>query len=157
MVQFRKLTTALSVTLLMTACGASMKQKLTAEMPSPYRTSAEAGDAEAQYKLGLAYAANTGSDKHRRQAIYWLCSAAVQGHASAQYELGQLYAGNVAPGEGELGNRASAYFWFTAAASQGEVAALDARAMVAKDMEPANILEAKQRATRWRQAQCGKP
>lgn len=157
MVQFRTLTAALSVALLITACSASTKQKLTGEMPSPYRTSAEAGDAEAQYQLGLAYAANTGSGKHRGYAIYWLCSAAVQGHASAQYELGQLYADSLTAREGELANRSSAYFWFTAAASQGKLEALDARAMLAKDMQPATILEAKQRATHWAQAQCGKP
>lgn len=157
MVQLRVLIAALSVALTLLGCSKSLQQKFTAEVPSPYRHSAEAGDAEAQYKLGLAYAGNVESDKHRKEAIYWLCSAAVQGHKSAQYELGRLYVRSGATADGELDNRASAYFWYTAAASQGHVEALDARAGVAGDMSATSILQAKQRATQWRRARCVKP
>ncbi len=157
MVQFLTLIAALSVTLSLLGCSKSMQQKFTAEAPSPYRHSAEAGDAEAQYKLGLAYAGNVESDKHRKEAIYWLCSAAVQSHKSAQYELGRLYVRSGATGDGELDNYASAYFWYTAAASQGHDEALDARAGVAEDMNATSILDAKQRATQWRRARCVEP
>ena len=157
MVQFRTQIAVFVFASVMLGCSQSMQQKFSAADPSPHRHAAESGDPEAQYNLGLAYAGDVASDEKRKEAIYWLCSAGVQGHAGAQYELGRLYQRSGTQGDGELSSRASAYFWYTAAASQGKTAALDARATLAKDMDAASILEAKQRATYWRRAQCVKP
>ncbi len=146
--------------LLTTGCIGPLKESVQSEPPSPYLSRAEAGDADAQYQLGRAYARNAGEDSRPERAIYWLCRAAVQGHVAAQYELGGWYersgAGG-ARGSRYLSDFGSAYFWYTAAASQGEDKAFAARARVIKDMEPGEIVEAKRRATRWRQATCVKP
>jgi TPR repeat protein len=52
-----------------------------------YRLSAEQGDADAQYKLGLAY--EFGADT--AEAVKWHKKAANQGHAEAQFALGEAY------------------------------------------------------------------
>lgn len=49
---------------------------------------AEAGDAEAQYWLALAYQYGRGIERNAEQAFSWLESAAQQGHVKATYLLG---------------------------------------------------------------------
>ena len=62
------------------------------------------------------------------QAIYWLCQAAAQGHVSAQMRLASIFendAGIPVAASNRLSNRGSAYFWYTAAASQGNDQGVD--------------------------------
>ena len=55
-------------------------------------STAEQGHAEAQFHLGLLYAAGRCEFRDDAQAVEWLLRAAEQGHAEAQFHLGLLYA-----------------------------------------------------------------
>ena len=52
---------------------------------------AQAGDADAQYKLGVMYAEGHGVSADGTQAVYWFRKAAEQGNADAQLYLGVMY------------------------------------------------------------------
>lgn len=117
---------------------------------------ADRGDAQAQYQLGKAYVSKGDEPK----AVYRLCQSAVQGMVKAQLELAQLYQrrdGAVARDKDYLDDKGSAYFWYTAASSQGDGTALEARQRLEDSMTAEQIAEAKQRATRWKQAVCVSP
>ena len=83
------------------------------------RTSAEAGDASAQFKLGQLYDEGTGVPQNYRQAMEWFEKAAKQGHVDAQVNLGTLYL----QGEGAPQSDQMALFWFDRAAKQGHALA----------------------------------
>jgi len=76
---------------------------------------AEAGDAEAQYLLGLAYEDEEGVEQDFTQASHWWKKAAEQGHALAQTRLGLAYG----LGEGVLKDFNRAAHWWKKAAEQG--------------------------------------
>lgn len=52
---------------------------------------AEAGNADAQYYMGILFALGRGVERDTRQAENWLQKAAQQGHGGAQYSLGAIY------------------------------------------------------------------
>ena len=76
---------------------------------------AEAGDAHAQYNMGLLYAAGKGVPQDYNQAVEWYLKAAEQGVPAAQYNLGVIYAN----GQGVPANPPEAARWFLKAAQQG--------------------------------------
>ena len=80
-------------------------------------TAAQAGDASAQFNLGLMYDNGTGVLKDAAEAVRWYRLAADQGLAFAQYNLGAMYAN----GTGVLKDGAEAVRWFRLAADQGDV------------------------------------
>ena len=53
--------------------------------------SAEQGNAEAQYNLGLMYYNGEDVEKDFPTAKYWFEKSAEQGNAEAQYKLGDIY------------------------------------------------------------------
>src|SRR5437899_2633314 len=55
------------------------------------RAKADQGDAEAQKKLGAAYARGQGLPQDYKEAAKWYRQAADQGHAGAQTALGELF------------------------------------------------------------------
>ena len=55
------------------------------------RKAAEAGDADAQYRLGVMYYGHGLVPLDATEAAKWYRKAAGQGHASAQYKLGLMY------------------------------------------------------------------
>jgi TPR repeat protein len=55
-----------------------------------YGPRASAGDADAQYRMGLMARFGWGMDKDTTAAVRWLRRAADQGHAQAQAELGTM-------------------------------------------------------------------
>ena len=73
---------------------------------------AAAGDAQAEYELGLRYSAGKDVPKDDRQAAEWFEKAAVRGLASAQYNLGVLYE----RGQGVAKDPKKAFFWYQSAA-----------------------------------------
>ena len=91
----------------------------TPEQVAEWRAAAEQGDADAQAKLGSAYATGKGVDKDHREAVRWLRAAAEQGHARAQLILGSAYAN----GNGVTEDQREAVRWFRAAAEQGHAEA----------------------------------
>lgn len=55
------------------------------------RQGAEAGNADAQFTLGIRYQVGDGVERDRKVAAEWFQKAANQDHARAQYELAQCY------------------------------------------------------------------
>ncbi len=56
-----------------------------------YSRAAEAGDARAQYLLGVKHETGIGVTASDRQAAEWFGRAAAQGHAEAQFKLAVMY------------------------------------------------------------------
>jgi len=81
---------------------------------------AEAGDAEAQFKLGALYANGKGVKQDSKVAAQWLRKAAKQGNSPAQTLLGWCYAG----GNGVSRNMGEALEWYSKAAEQGDTDAM---------------------------------
>lgn len=81
------------------------------------RDKAEAGDAESQYELGMAYhAGNRGVPADLNLAFKWYSVAAQKGHVSATGALGYMYR----TGSGVEKNGAEALKWYLKAAEQGD-------------------------------------
>jgi TPR repeat protein len=76
---------------------------------------AEAGDAHAQYNLGLLYAAGKGVPQDYKQAVEWYRKAGEQGVPAAEYNLGVIYAN----GQGIAADPQEAAKWFLKAAQAG--------------------------------------
>ncbi|MFO7594698.1 MAG: tetratricopeptide repeat protein [Pseudomonadota bacterium] len=85
---------------------------------------AEAGDAEAQFKLGALYANGKGVKQDSKAAAQWLRKSAKQGMAPAQTLLGWCYAG----GNGVSRNPGEAIEWYSKAAEQGDTDAMSSLA-----------------------------
>lgn len=82
---------------------------------------AEAGDATAQYYLGVLYDHGEGVLRNYRTAAHWYEMAANQGHRDAEFNLGMIYY-NGAGAAGEPGSvaqdQAAAAHWLGAAADR---------------------------------------
>lgn len=78
-------------------------------------TSAEQGNANSQFILGMRYAKGDAVDQNFAEAAKWWTKAANQGLAAAQYNLGVMYA----RGDGVHKNLTSAAKWWKKAADQG--------------------------------------
>jgi len=81
--------------------------------------SAEKGDAEAQYKIGLGYALGDGVPQDDKKAIPWYQKAADQGNTGAQLSLGLMYA----EGRGVPQDDTKAVVWYRKAAEHGQAKA----------------------------------
>lgn len=84
-----------------------------------WRPLAQAGDSDAQYRLGVMYAEGKGVAPNDAEAALWFERSAEQGNASAQYNLGASYA----EGVGVRKDMEAAAKWFRRAADQGIVLA----------------------------------
>jgi TPR repeat protein len=73
-----------------------------------WRAAAEAGQAEAQFDLGVLYAQGRGVQRDLTEAARWYRKAADQGNATAQFALGQMYS----RGWGVPRDEADALRWF---------------------------------------------
>ncbi len=80
-----------------------------------YQSSADAGDPESQFEMGILHQNGHGVPRDLRRAIEYYRKAAEQGHLGAQSNLGILYAS----GNGIEKNYDQALQWFTKAAEQG--------------------------------------
>ena len=107
-----------------------------------YRKAAEQGYAEAQYNLGGMYLNGLGVSQDFKEAVKWFRKVAEQGFPYAQNNLGVMYAN----GQGVPKNFVQAYAWFDLAASQGDDGGAENRDMVAKQMTPNEIADAKELA-----------
>lgn len=88
------------------------------------KQSAEAGDAESQYLLGLAFERGTDTIKaYRPSAIGWYFKAATQGHPGAQGNLGAMFLDEAAK-KNSASDADKARTWLTKAASQGNADAM---------------------------------
>ena len=147
----------IAAAVIFTGCNSTNKNETDSEL----KQRARSGDIDAEYQLGQKYA--NSAFPQTPEAIYWLCRAAKEGHVSAQLELATLYAKDARAGNNtvvdgpRLSNWGSAYFWYTAAASQGNEQALTSRNDLATNMDADEIMEVKRKATRWQKAVCVEP
>ena len=91
------------------------QQKPESRDTSTLIASAEKGNADAQFNLGLMYAKGNGVEPDQKAAVKWWQRAAKQGQAMAQFNLGLKYA----DGDGVKQDFKQAEFWVRKAADQG--------------------------------------
>jgi TPR repeat protein len=109
------------------------------------RKSAEQGDPNAQYMLGLAHDVGVGAGQDFAEAAAWYRKAADQGHAGAQFNLGHLYA----DGRGVTQDLVQAHMWLNLAAAGSQPGARNERELVAKKMTRSQVAEALRLARAW--------
>ncbi len=101
---------------------------LSAATVSELQKAANAGDAKAQYELGVKYEYGQGVDQNYGKAAEWTRKSAEQGYADGQYNYGLM----LEYGQGVGKNLAEADAWYARAAEQGMKGAVQARAMLAR-------------------------
>lgn len=110
-----------------------------------WRAHAERGDAQAQFKLGLAYADGQGVARDQSEAVRWWRAAAGQDHVKAQVMLGFMHY----EGRGVDRDLVEALMWLVIAAARGNRDARQGEKTVAALMEPEDVAEARRRARTW--------
>ncbi len=116
------------------------------------RCMAEQGDAEAQFKLGIAYRdGSDGPPQDYTEAVKWFHKAAERENAWAQFNLGKLYEN----GHGVPQDYVQAHTWYNLAASDFDsrdgpiLPAFERREAVASRMTSQQIVEAQRLAREW--------
>ena len=117
----------------------------TARSLNDLKKSAEQGDSNAQYMLGLAYDVGVGATQDFAMAATWYRKAAERGHAGAQFNLGHLYA----DGRGVTQDFVQAHMWLNLAAAGSQAGARTERDLVAKRMTRSQLAEALRLAREW--------
>lgn len=128
-------------------------RKLFSRTPVPpcksTQSSADEGDAEAQFALGIKFGVGEGASQDFPQAARWYRKAADQNHRLAQFNLGMMYA----MGQGMPQDDATAASWMRRAADGGDVGAqfnLGMRCHRASiSGPPAEIAESRIEAYKW--------
>jgi TPR repeat protein len=120
-------------------------------------SAAEAGNAEAQYKVGksLCCSIDEGGPSfyNTEQAVAWLCKSAAQNYSPAALKLGDIYSGNTVSGMRVMRRAAEkviqprtnppvAYAWLQRAQALGNADAAEPAAKVWQAMTPAQQAEA---------------
>jgi uncharacterized protein len=80
-----------------------------------FARTAERGDANAYFNLGVMYAHGQGVEQDEREAVAWYRKAVEQNYAPAQFNLGRMYA----DGRGVEKNEHAAVACYRKAAEQG--------------------------------------
>lgn len=111
-----------------------------------YAKAAAQGQPKAQFSLGTLYFNGEGGSKDYQQALRWIRLAANQGEALAQTKLAIMYD----DGNGVPKDKVQAYKWLSLAATNGDKPAPMLRDLLAKEMTPAQIAEAKKLASEWK-------
>jgi hypothetical protein len=110
-----------------------------------YQESAESGNSDAQYKLGLLYLTGNGALQDFDEAAKWLKLAAEQGYALAQYELGLIYR----TGHGVAIDQVQSYVWLNLAAAAGIQQAVAAREEVMRSLNGKQLAQAQKASREW--------
>jgi len=110
-----------------------------------FRKAAEQGSNEAEYALGEIYETGRGTAIDNNNAMDWYGLAADKGNALAQFKLGTFYL----LGKGTNPNPVLAYQWFSLASKRGVLEASLKLRDLARELRPAQIDEAEDRAERW--------
>lgn len=113
---------------------------------------AEAGDAEAQFNLGVIYDSGDGVPQDYQEAAKWFSMAAEQGLAVAQHNLALMYA----RGEGVPLDYVLAYKWCNLAASQGYDFGITLREFMITELSPDQITEGQRLCQEYWENRTGK-
>ena len=111
-----------------------------------YHLAAERGNDGAQFSVGVLHFAGVVVPENRIEAAKWFRRAAEQGHTGGQVYLGLSYA----TGLGVPKDNVHAYMWLSVAAARGDKDAISNRNRVARQMTPAQIVEAQKLAREWK-------
>jgi len=113
---------------------------------------AEAGDARAQFYLGVLYNHGRGVKKNFEEAVKWYRLAAMQGHAKAQCNLGTMHGS----GLGVVKDPVQAQMWFHLAAESKDEEAIkncsDNLAKNAPNLTLEQQAQAREMARKWKPA-----
>ena len=107
-----------------------------------YKLSADQGEPLAQFALGIQYSKGDGVAQDHAEAVKWYRLAAAQGFERAQHNLSVKYL----RGEGVGENPIRAYMWADLAAATGSDESTVLREFVAGQMQPVQIIYAKNTA-----------
>ena len=107
------------------------------------RPLAEKGHALAQYRIAKMHQMGLGVSKDTKEAKRWARLAAKQGNAEAQLLAGSLY---YKSDSGESPDVVRAYMWYEASADQGSSEAKKEIAAITKEMTPAQLADAREKA-----------
>lgn len=110
-----------------------------------YEESAENGNMDAQYKLGLLYLTGNGALQDFAEAAKWLKLSAEQGYGPAQYELGMIYRS----GYGLPADQVQSYVWLNLAAAAGVSEAKRARDEVMRGLSAKQLAQAQKISREW--------
>ena len=117
------------------------------------RTRANAGDAGAQYNLGVMYDNGRGVPEDDVEAAAWYRKAAEQGYAAAQFNLGLSYIN----GRGVPQDDVEAYKWFNLATTYADAKGqrerfAEARDRAAEPLTPEQRAEGQKLSREWFEA-----
>jgi len=115
------------------------------DSPQAVRKLADAGDADAQWRMGVRYHTGAGVVQDDTQAVQWFLRAAEQGHVTAQGTLGAYYWA----GRGVPQDLTRAYFWSALAFAQGDENSKSRVEGLASQMTGSQIVAARQQAEIW--------
>jgi len=113
------------------------------------KDSAEQGDVDAQFNLGIAYSKGVGVPQDDSEAVKWFLKAAEQGDAIAQLNLGIAYA----VGQGLPQDFVYSYKWVNLAAAKGDKNARSVKETIAENMTREQIAEAQKLSREWMEQQ----
>ena len=122
-----------------------------AALAREYRSLAEKGDAESQFRLGVHYNLGWGVPQDHAEAAEWYRKAAERGFLTAMSYLGEMYV----EGKGVPQNFVRAHMWFSLVVEDGRfppsglARIARKRHRIAKRMTPAQIAKAKDMALKW--------
>ncbi len=110
------------------------------------REKAEAGDAQAQYELGIYYQYGLGVPRDLAQSAKWYAKSANQGLPDAQISLGAMHE----YGRGVPQDDVTADMWYFIAANSNADGAAASRARPEKKITARKKAEARKRTTEWK-------
>jgi hypothetical protein len=113
------------------------------EAAKEWRPLAEAGDASAQFNLGLLYLDGHGVPQNPTEAANWFRRAAEQDYTLAQHNLGAMYGS----GQGVKRDFVQAYKWLNICAAKGNGGCVTQRDLIAKKLKPGQVAEGQRLAT----------
>jgi hypothetical protein len=113
--------------------------------PAELRQSAEQGDPDAEWQLGILYHDGDGIPQNDTLAMQWFERAAEQGYVPAQATLGAYYWA----GRGVPPDRSKAYFWSLLALAQGDKDSKSRLEGLSAEMTQAQVADARQQAEAW--------
>jgi len=111
------------------------------------RQIANRDDAEAEYALGLRYAAGDGVRSDEKEAVKWFMKAANLGSVPAQSKLGSFYYS----GRGVAPDPRNAYFWMTVARLNGDDPSKTLAPFVRARLTRSQVADTEEQASRWLQ------
>ena len=109
------------------------------------RVRADAGDADAQWQMGVRYHDGEGVPHDDGQAVGWFLRAADQGNVAAQGALGAYYW----RGRGVPADLSKAYFWSAIAMAQGDEMSKSRVEGLSSQMTAAQVAAAREQADAW--------